>query len=117
MRSSRARRSARRGGRTVPGLAERDANAMDGPVVDERDRGCRILGDVAVDLDAGDPTAHAGRVVDADLVARRAVPELDLEPGPAAGDAGVDHERVTVQTQPEDPLHGRLVHPARRTGV
>src|SRR4051794_41530204 len=70
-----------------------------------------------VDLDRGEAAARSSRILDVDVVPRRAVSDGKGESRPAPRDAGIENERVTAQLQPQDRLHAGLVHPAGRARV
>ena len=71
----------------------------------------------AVELQARDAAADPVRILDRDLVARRAVAEDDLEAPPGPRHAGIEDQRRAAQAEAEDPLEARPIHPSGRAGV
>ena len=57
------------------------------------------------------------RVVDLDVVPRRADAPVDREPGPRRRNARLHRERTAVPLEAEDAFDAGAIHPARRPGV
>src|SRR5664279_3374073 len=99
------------------GLAEDDPDLVRMAVVGERDRGAGARQDSAVQFDRCHPATDSLRVLDDDLVLGRVITEVDLVARPGAGNAGIEQEGRSPQSESEDPLDAGLVHPSRRSGV
>src|SRR6185503_7780097 len=70
-----------------------------------------------VQLYPGDSAADSTRVLDRDLVSRRAVAENVLEFPPSSRNAGFEDERSGTPAKSENPLQARTIHPSGRAGV
>src|SRR5581483_10768984 len=68
-------------------------------------------------LDSYHPPCCAVRVLDADLITRRVIAKINPKVTPRARDAGVQVQPGAPQTEPENPLNARAVHPPRGPGV
>src|SRR5258708_4871780 len=93
--------------------AEHDPYSMRCTVVGEGDLSRALRQGLAVQLDAGYSATDASRVLDGDLVARRAVSIDKLEARPLAWDAWIDQQGFAAQPKAQYPLEARAVHPSR----
>src|SRR5512146_1467830 len=71
----------------------------------------------AVELEPRHAPADAARVLDDDVVTRRAVSKRDREPVPSRRDAWVEHESRAREPEAEQPFDPGAIQPSRGPGI
>src|SRR5271163_1722279 len=72
---------------------------------------------LAVEIDSGDASADAVRILDCDFITGGVVAEDDLEMAPGLRDAWIDNQRRAPDTKAEYPFETGPIHPAGRPAV
>ena len=99
--------------RPARGLAQDDPDPVHGAVVSERDRGAARQR-LSVELRRCHPAIDPLRVRDDDVASGGVIAIVDLEARPRAGDAGIEQERRSAQTNPRIHLAAMDAGPCAR---
>src|SRR3954451_2644168 len=102
----------------LAGATEHDLNLVRGTVIEQLDRRAFVGGEhLAVNLDCNNTATDSERIINSDLITRRAMLECDFKSEPTARDARVENQIGALHAKPEQRFQDYTVHPPRRSRV
>ena len=97
--------------------AKSHVDTVPAPVIHERDKQ-RAFSDLdSVDAREADASTDPARVLDGNRVSRGSIFHRRLVRGPSLGDAGINRQKCSVESQTEQGLDARALQPACRARV